>query len=84
MTAAAVALLAGPVAARLRGTVAPPDAAPTTSVSSGVTVPGSSGPGVRVWDPAQGRVVTLPPEQAAEAIRDYWTRERQQRAEPAP
>lgn len=81
----AIALLAGPVSARLRQpATTPPAGAPSGPTPSSRSTPGSSGEGVAVWDPVQRRTVTLPPDQAAAAIREYWTQERQRQARPAP
>jgi anti-sigma-K factor RskA len=55
-----------------------------TPAAPDVTRPGSSGPGVAVFDATTGRTVLLPPAEAAAAIRDYWTPERMAAARPAP
>jgi hypothetical protein len=83
------AALLGALAAALAVLLGRPAAASGPVAGSGharpfrpASRPGSSGPGVPVQDPASGRTTILPPDEAAEAIRRYWTPERLKRARP--
>jgi hypothetical protein len=68
----------------IEGCATKPAAPPGRTPSSSASQPGSSGPGVAVSDPETGRTSALPPEEAAAAIRSYWTPERMKQAQPAP
>jgi hypothetical protein len=79
----AVILIATAVFA-IEGCATKPPEAPSPTTFPSDSQPSSSGPGVAVFDPNTGQTLTLPPDEAADAIRGYWTPERMSKARPVP
>jgi hypothetical protein len=87
---AAIVLFAGAVIViatavfAIEGCATKPAGTPSPTPSPSDSQPSSSGPSVTVFDPNTGQTLTLPPDEAADAIRSYWTPERMSQARPAP
>lgn len=79
--AVAVIVIATAVFA-IEGCAAKPAGTPRPTPSPSDSQPSSSGAGVAVFDPNIGQTSTLPPDEAADAIRTYWTPERMSQARP--